>query len=115
MEELLSWSGLFSLLGLVMLEIILGVDNIIFIALITEDLPIKKAEMSRKIGLFLALFIRIGLLFSISFLISLRNPLIEITWLKNINADPMISVRDAILFSGGAFLLFQSIKLILNC
>lgn len=94
-------SDAFGILSLVTLEIILGIDNIIFIAVITNKLEQEKREKARIIGLVLALFIRILMLASISWIISFKEPLFTIY-----GAD--LSLRDLILIIGGMFLIFKS-------
>lgn len=92
------WFGLFTL---VTLEIVLGIDNLIFIAILADKLPPNRRDRARIIGLGLALFMRVGLLFSISWLVSLTDPWIEIF-------DKSFSGRDAILLGGGLFLIFKA-------
>ncbi|MEO5572276.1 MAG: TerC family protein [Bacteroidia bacterium] len=100
---LLSVDGLISLVTLVVLEIVLGVDNIIFIAIICGYLPQKDQQKARRIGLTLALLIRILLLMTISWIARLKTPLFYIS-------DFGASGRDIILFIGGAFLIVKTIK-----
>jgi len=101
---LLSIDGLISLVTLILLEIVLGVDNIIFIAIICGYLPNKKDQQkARAIGLSLALIIRILLLMTISWIAHLVHPLIYIDKFG-------VSGRDMILFAGGAFLIIKTIK-----
>ncbi len=92
------WIGL---LTLVVLEIILGIDNLIFIAILADKLPPDQRDRARQIGLALALVMRLGLLASISWVMGLTAPLftalsIEISW------------RDVILIVGGVFLLIKA-------
>lgn len=100
-DFLLSADGWVSLLTLIVMEIILGIDNIIFISLIADRLPKQQQQRGRGIGLSLALLVRIGLLFSISFLIHLTNPLLTIRGFE-------LSIRDVILMIGGIFLLYKT-------
>ncbi|MEP7168157.1 MAG: TerC family protein [Bacteroidota bacterium] len=101
---LLSVDGLISLVTLIILEIILGVDNIIFIAIICGYLPRKSEQKkARSIGLSLALIIRILLLMGISWIAHLVHPLF---YIGNFGA----SGRDLILFAGGVFLIIKTIK-----
>ncbi|WP_158674479.1 TerC family protein [Candidatus Pantoea edessiphila] len=93
------WIGL---LALVVLEIVLGIDNLVFIAILTENLPIKQRDKARLIGLSLALIIRIFLIFFIYWLMTLNNYL----W-KSENFD--FSIRNVILLIGGVFLTFKAI------
>lgn len=91
----------FSFLTLALLEIILGIDNIIFISIVSERLPENKRRPARLIGLGLALFMRIGLLFSITWVITLTTPLFTLF-------GEGFSWRDLILFAGGLFLLAKA-------
>ena len=91
-----------SFLTLSLLEIVLGVDNVIFLSIITSRLPAHQQPMARRIGLILALIGRVALLFVLSWIISLSEPLFEIIEIK-------ISYRDLILASGGLFLIYKSI------
>jgi predicted tellurium resistance membrane protein TerC len=90
-----------SFLTLALLEIILGIDNIIFLVMMVQRLPATQRRSAQFLGLSFAMLTRIGLLFSISWLTTLRAPLAVLF------AEP-ISVRDLILFGGGAFLVIQS-------
>lgn len=85
------------------LEIILGIDNIIFISVIANRLPIEIREKVRRFGLIFALVTRILLLLSLSWVMSLTNPLFTI-------ADHAISGRDLILLLGGFFLIWKASK-----
>jgi len=90
-----------SLLTLTFLEIVLGIDNIIFISIVADKLPKEEQGKARNIGLILAIVIRIFLLMGISYIVHLTNPLFTIFELD-------ISVRDLILIAGGLFLLTKS-------
>ena len=87
-----------ALLTLTALEIVLGIDNIIFISILTGRLPQEQQATARNVGLALAMFMRVALLFSISWVISLTAPLFTV-------AGQEISGRDLILLIGGLFLL----------
>ncbi|HQV01246.1 MAG TPA: TerC family protein, partial [Bacteroidia bacterium] len=87
---------------LVMLEIVLGVDNIIFIAIICGRLPIENQKRARTIGLMLALIMRVLLLMLITEIASMTNPLF---YIKEFG----VSGRDLILFAGGWFLIIKTI------
>lgn len=91
-----------SLLTLTFLEIVLGIDNIIFISILTGKLPADERERARVTGLVIALFFRIGLLLGISYLANLVQPLITVFNLS-------FSGRDLILLAGGLFLLIKSV------
>jgi len=99
--EPLSLQVLISLITLIAMEIVLGIDNIVFISILVGRLPENKRERIRKIGIFLALIMRFVLLFSISWVMSLQTPLFSILS-KN------FSGRDLILIFGGLFLLAKS-------
>lgn len=105
-----------SLLTLAILEVILGVDNIIFISLVAGRLPADQQAKARNIGLMIALLFRVGLLLSISWIIGLTAPIFTLP-LESLFADmgvhdpaeaAAISGRDLILFAGGIFLLAKS-------
>lgn len=106
-EVLLTTEGIVSLLTLTALEIILGIDNIIFISILADRLPQEQQKRARSIGIILALFVRIALLFAISWLASLRQPLIHVF-------GQGFSGRDIILLLGGLFLLYKSVVEIHN-
>lgn len=89
------WIGLVTL---IVLEVVLGIDNLVFIAILADKLPPHQRHRARVIGLSLALIMRILLLFSISWIVTLTRPLFTI-------ADFSFSGRDLILIIGGAFLL----------
>ena len=80
------------------LEIVLGIDNIIFLSILVGRLPQEQRNFARRLGLSLAMIARLGLLFSLSWVMSLREPIFSI-------ADISISGRDTILFGGGLFLI----------
>ncbi|MCU4519411.1 CBS domain-containing protein [Acinetobacter schindleri] len=93
------WVGLITL---IILEIVLGIDNLVFIAILAEKLPPEQRDRARVIGLSLALFMRLGLLFAISWLVTLTEPLITIF-------DKTFSGRDLILLGGGLFLVYKAV------
>lgn len=92
---------LVALLTLTVLEIVLGVDNVIFISILSAKLPKDQQQRARRVGLMGAMFMRIGLLFSISWLVSLTAPLFNL-----FGRD--FSGRDLILAGGGLFLLAKA-------
>ncbi len=102
-EPLLSAEGLISLVTLVVMEIVLGIDNIIFIAILCGYLPKKDQKRARLLGLTLALLARIILLFTISWIAHLVEPLFTI-------GSFGVSGRDIILFAGGVFLVIKTVK-----
>lgn len=89
------------LLTLIVLEIILGIDNLVFIAILTDRLPPDQRDRARVIGLSLALLMRLALLAGISWLVTLTTPLLTFGTLS-------FSGRDLILLAGGLFLLFKA-------
>jgi predicted tellurium resistance membrane protein TerC len=98
---------LISVFVLTMMEIVLGIDNIIFIGLLSNSLQDKKqADMARKIGLAIALLVRIVALIFISELAHMTKPLFSITTTEGL-LHP-VSIRDIILFTGGLFLIHKS-------
>jgi len=101
MEIFLLPESWLALLTLTLLEIVLGVDNIIFITIVTNKLPEHQQEKARVTGLALALIFRIGLLFGISYMIHLTAPLFTIGSFE-------FSWRDLILSLGGLFLIAKS-------
>src|SRR5258705_2721404 len=96
-----SAEGWAALLTLTILEIVLGIDNIIFIAILAGKLPVADRDRARKTGLFLAMFIRIALLFSIPRVMRLTSPRVTVF-------SQEISGRDLILIGGGLFLIGKS-------
>ncbi|UNB92214.1 MAG: hypothetical protein G3R24_00920 [gamma proteobacterium endosymbiont of Trioza apicalis] len=101
MEILLNSSMWIELITLIILEIVLGIDNIVFIAIITDKLIIEHRDKARFIGLTLALFMRLGLLLLISWLINLKKPLFNIGIYN-------FSSKNIILIIGGIFLIIKS-------
>jgi len=105
MDQLLSLDNLISLLTLTFLEIVLGIDNIIFISITAARLPKQDQAKARNIGLLLAMVFRIVLLFGISILISLQKPFAHFHY-TYFNAAP--TGQSIILFVGGLFLLYKA-------
>ncbi|MFM9106349.1 MAG: TerC family protein [Chloroflexota bacterium] len=101
MSTLTSPEGLSALLALTVMEIVLGIDNVIFISILAGRLPESQRDKARFIGLGLAMLMRIGLLFSISWLASLTAPLVSV-------AGREFSGRDLILLLGGLFLIYKA-------
>ncbi len=101
MEQLFTTENLIALLTLVILEIVLGIDNIVFIAILADKLPKEQQERGRQVGLGLALITRILLLLSLSWIIRLEDPLFGVFGQE-------ISGRDLILLLGGLFLIAKS-------
>lgn len=101
MELLFTPEAWLALVTLTLLEIVLGVDNIIFIAILAGRLPAGQQAKGRTVGLFMAMFMRIALLFSITLVMRLTEPLFSVFGRE-------ISGSDLILISGGLFLIFKS-------
>lgn len=101
MEIFLQTDTWIALLTLTFLEIVLGVDNIIFISIVSNKLPVNQQARARNIGLTLALVFRIALLLGISYIVKFTQPLFSIL-------EHDFSGRDLILLVGGLFLLFKS-------
>jgi len=102
MMEMLSDPSLWAALAaLTALEVVLGIDNIIFLSIITAKLPVHQQANARRIGLFLALGMRIVLLTSLTWIASLTTPLFTV-------ADIAVSWRDVVLGVGGLFLIYKA-------
>lgn len=103
--------ALVSFLSLALMEIVLGIDNIVFITILTQRLPEHQQARARNIGILLALIMRIGLLFGITWLIGLTGTLFTIPGLEVLGFsmhELEFSGRDLILLGGGLFLLYKS-------
>ena len=101
MGALLTADGLLALATLSAMEIVLGIDNVVFIAILVGRLPEARRELARRLGLILALGIRILLLFAISWMMGLTAPLVTVL-------GHGVSGRDLILLGGGLFLIFKA-------
>lgn len=110
---LFSPEGLMTLLTLTVMEIVLGIDNVIFISILTGKLPKENQGKARAMGLSLALVFRIGLLFSISWIMGMREALFSLEDF-GINYDHEVSGKDLILLGGGIFLMYKSLTEILE-
>ena len=98
MVELFTAENGIALLTLTALEIVLGIDNIVFLSILTSKLPAHQQALGRRVGLSLAMLMRIALLFAISWIVGLTQPLFEVfSW--------VVSGRDLILLGGGLFLI----------
>lgn len=95
-----AWIAFFTLTAL---ELVLGIDNIIFISILVDKLPRARREFARRLGLFLAMFMRIGLLLVLAWIVGLTKPLFTIL-------DQGVSGRDLILITGGLFLIWKSTR-----
>ncbi len=103
MEFLLDPNMWIALLTLTVLEIVLGIDNIVFISILSGKLPAHKQKSARRLGLGLALITRILLLLSLNWVMSLTEPLFTVT-------SKAISGRDLILLIGGLFLIYKATR-----
>lgn len=101
--EILTGQGLIALATLTFLEVVLGVDNIIFISILTNKLPKEMRGRARTAGIALALIFRVLMLLGITWIIGFTKPLFTIF-------DHTVTGRDAVLFLGGLFLLYKSTK-----
>ena len=111
-----------ALLALTLMEIVLGIDNIIFITILTDRLPESQQAMARRMGLILAMVSRIALLFLLSWLMHLVQPVFTLTQigiptsvLSGLSPDNWaevneVSLRDLIMLVGGLFLIWHSVK-----
>jgi predicted tellurium resistance membrane protein TerC len=103
MDAFLTADGLIALLTLTVLEVVLGIDNVIFISILAGKLPANQQERARRLGLMGAMVMRILLLLSITWIMRLTQPLFTV-----LNHD--FSGRDLILAGGGSFLLFKATR-----
>ncbi|HKI02867.1 MAG TPA: TerC family protein [Thermoanaerobaculia bacterium] len=103
MDWLTNPESLIALLTLTVLEIVLGIDNVIFISILAGKLPQEQQAKARRVGLGLAMFLRIGLLASLAWMVKLTSPLFTVL-------REEISGRDLILLIGGVFLLFKATR-----
>lgn len=93
-----AWIAFFTLTAL---ELVLGIDNIIFISILVDRLPPERRDVARRVGLFMAMFMRIGLLLLLAWIVGLVAPLFSVL-------GEEISGRDLILIAGGLFLIWKS-------
>jgi predicted tellurium resistance membrane protein TerC len=105
MELLLDPHAWIAFLMLTSLELVLGIDNVIFISILVDKLPRERREAVRRLGLFLAMFMRIGLLLMLSWIIGLTAPLFTLPL-----AGQEVSGRDLVLIAGGLFLVWKSTR-----
>jgi predicted tellurium resistance membrane protein TerC len=103
MEALLTTDGLVALVTLMAMEIILGIDNLVFIAILSARLPPARQPLARRVGLGLALGTRIALLLAITWVMGLTEPLLHVL-------GRGVSGRDLILLGGGLFLMFKATR-----
>ena len=95
-----TWAALITLIAM---EVVLGIDNLIFISILTNKLPEASREKARRIGIGLALLMRLGLLATVAFIVTLVKPVIEVF-------GQAFSWRDIILIAGGLFLVWKATK-----
>jgi predicted tellurium resistance membrane protein TerC len=103
MGVLLTADGLIALVTLTALEIVLGIDNVVFISIISASLPAEQQARARRVGLALALLTRVALLFTISWMMGLTAPLFRV-------GGGEVSGRDLILWAGGLFLIYKATR-----
>ncbi len=101
MEALLTGENAIALVTLAALEIVLGIDNIVFIAILTQKLPSELQRLARRLGLLAAMFMRIGLLLAIGWVMGLTETLFSVL-------DHPVAGRDMILLGGGLFLVAKA-------
>lgn len=114
MESLFTSENLLALVTLTAMEIVLGIDNIVFIAIVSARLPPEKRPAARRVGLALAMLMRIGLLLSISWVMGLTKPLFSLPfdrWL-GLGADAHLAFtgKSLVLLIGGLFLIWKGTK-----
>ncbi|MFR9166897.1 MAG: TerC family protein [Dysgonomonas sp.] len=107
LETFLLPSAWLALITLAFLEIVLGIDNIVFLSIMSSKLPQHQQHKARRLGLFIAMLFRILLLFCISWLMKLTKPILsfDTSWL-----DGSVSGQSIIIFLGGMFLLYKSVS-----
>ncbi|MDB5679866.1 TerC family protein [Sphingomonas bacterium] len=103
-----------ALLTLIVMEVVLGIDNLVFVAILSNKLPEAQRARTRRIGLGLALIMRIALLFSIFLIVGMVKPVFDLGLVGapdshgNPSFETAFSVRDLILIAGGMFLLYKA-------
>jgi len=110
--ELFTTENLLALVTLTALEVVLGIDNIVFIAILSAKLPLEQRARARRLGLLGAMFMRIGLLLGISWIMGLIATLFTVGWMGEKAGE--ISGKDLILFVGGLFLVAKATNEIHN-
>jgi predicted tellurium resistance membrane protein TerC len=103
LAPLLTADGLVSLVSLTVMELVLGIDNILLVAILSERVQVNRRKLVRRLGIGLALVLRVGLLLTLSWIMSLTRPLFHIL------GDPM-SARDLVLLVGGLFLMYKATR-----
>lgn len=107
MEILFTADAIIAFLTLTFLEVVLGIDNIIFISIVTGKLPENQRKKATKLGLFLAMFMRIALLFGVTWLIAMKKTLFSVDWGW---FSAQFNGQALILLLGGIFLIYKSTK-----
>lgn len=118
MESVLGWTAdpaaWAALVTLVVMEVVLGIDNLIFISILSNKLPEHQRSKARRIGISLALIMRLALLSTIAFIVGLTAPVFSLPWQGPLNAqghpafELSFSWRDLILIAGGLFLVWKA-------
>lgn len=103
-----------ALLTLIVMEVVLGIDNLVFISILSNKLPLEQRAKARRIGIALALIMRLALLSTLAFIVGLTAPVFELPWQGALNehGEPgwelVFSWRDIILIVGGLFLIWKA-------
>jgi predicted tellurium resistance membrane protein TerC len=103
-----------AMITLVVMEVVLGIDNLVFISILSNKLPEAQRTKARRLGIGLALIMRLALLSTIAFIVGLTAPVFELPWTAPLGADghPMFELafswRDLILIAGGLFLVWKA-------
>lgn len=118
METMMGWAespaAWAALATLIVMEVVLGIDNLIFISILSNKLPEHQRSRARRVGISLALLLRLGLLSTLAFIVSLTEPVISLPWSPPVGPDGHadfdlnFSWRDLILIAGGLFLLWKA-------
>ncbi len=98
-----------ALITLVVMEVVLGIDNLIFISILSNKLPPEHRQRTRRIGIGLALIMRLGLLATIGWIVGLTAPVFDLGW-SGAGFETAFSWRDLILIAGGLFLVWKATK-----
>src|SRR5215218_5964028 len=104
-------TALVALVTLVVMEVVLGIDNLIFISILSNKLPEHRRQRARRVGIALALVMRLALLSTLAFIVGLTQPVFALPWQGPLDAhgEPMFELtfswRDLILIAGGLFLV----------
>ena len=103
-----------ALITLIVMEVVLGIDNLVFISILSNKLPPAQQAKARRLGIGLALIMRLTLLSTVAFIVGLTAPVFELPWTGPLNAEghPMFELafswRDLILIAGGLFLVWKA-------